>query len=326
MTVAHPPAISVYMSVHNTEPFLDQCVESILGQSETDLEFVIVDDASTDASSAMLRRWASRDSRIRLIASETRLGLVGGLSRAVEAARAPLCARMDADDISHRDRLARQRRVLEADPGVALVGTLASAIDSDGRPLKPRDRWPLLGGRRVPPFAHATAMFRRALFDEVGGYRAESWLWEDVDLCFRMAERGRILILTDALYAYRLYASSTTLEHIASETGHAFSRMLDAAGAAAGRAGEATGHRDAATLYYLAASRLWARLAPAGAPKLRDLRRLPLSVTTLKLLVLATWGRWSPGSLRAVLRAGIRLRDAAAGLWIADGAVEWRWR
>lgn len=330
--VPRRPSISVYMSVHNAGPYLDECVESILRQSEPDLEFLIVDDASTDGSRAVLQRWAGRDDRIKLIENERPLGLIGGLNLVVGAARASLCARMDADDVAHPDRLRRQRAVLDADPSVALVGALSKEIDSKGQPLRPRDRWRLIGPHRVPPFAHATVMFRRALFHELGGYRETTWLWEDADLCYRMARRGRVMVVPEALYFYRIHPGSTTLQH--TQTAVAVARMLDTVpettrnGHLRGgdEAGIGTGVcESAATLYYVGASRLWAGLTPPFVGSLRELRWLPPSTAALKVLALATWGRWSPSSLRTVLRCCIRLRDAAAGLWLAKGAaVEWR--
>jgi glycosyltransferase involved in cell wall biosynthesis len=329
------PSISVYMPVRNGEPYLDDCLASIVRQSDPRFELLVLDDGSNDGSRAILERWAGTDSRIRLIDAGRRLGLVGGLNRLVGEARAPLCARMDADDIAHSDRLRRQRDVLNGDPSVVLVGALAEDIDRQGRRLRPRDRWRLVRPGRVPPFAHPTVMFRRALFDEIGGYRESTWLWEDADLCYRMAARGRIMIVPDVLYFYRLHAGSTTLRNTDGRTTRAVSWMFAASrrskpqarlAAEAGEAEDGGPRRDAAALYYVAASRLWAGMPPAFVGRLRDLPRRPLAAA-LKLLVVATWGRWSPSSLRGALRRCIILRDAVAGLVLEEGApVEWRWR
>ena len=327
------PAISVYMSVHNAEPYLDACLASIVCQSDPDFEVLVIDDGSTDGSRTVLARWAGLDSRIRLIDSRRRLGLIGGLNLVVGEARAPLCARMDADDIARPDRLRRQREVLNADPSVVLVGTLSEGIDREGRRLRPRDRWRLIRPGRVPPFTHATVMFRRALFHEIGGYRELAWLWEDADLCYRMAAHGRIKILPEALYVCRMYDHSTTVRHSDERTLVAFTHMLEAAHDSKQQQRVPTKDEDedsagrrrtAAALFYVGASRLWAGVAPAVVGSLRDLPWWPPSVAALKVLVLATWGRWSPSSLRAVLRSCIRVRDAAAGFWLDEEvAVEW---
>ncbi len=131
------------MPVHNAQPFLDESVGSILNQTFADFEFVILDDGSTDGSTEALREWAQRDARIRLYESARNLGPAGSSNFVVERARAPLVARMDADDVSHPDRLRRQWEVLERRPDVALVGTLYEGIDARGRRVRPRDRWRL---------------------------------------------------------------------------------------------------------------------------------------------------------------------------------------
>ena len=327
------PSISVFMPVRDAAAYLDESVASILGQSHRDFEFVIVDDASTDGSREILRRWARTDRRIRLIESDRPLGVVAAPNLAVGESRAPLCARMDADDVAHPDRLRRQREVLDAEPSVVLVGALGDGIDAQGRPLRPRDRWRLLRPSPIPPLIHATMMFRRALFREVGGYRAECAIWEDVDLCRRLARRGRVMILPAALHRYRFHPGSTTVRDAqvlttAIQGMHdEFSRSRSGGQAPRARTARAPGGRgpSAEIVYYVGASRLWAGVVPPLTGRLRDLPWLPPTMAGLKLLVLATWGCWSPASLRATLRTGLALRDALAAFFLAgDAPVEWQ--
>ena len=162
------PLISVVMPVRNGTPYLAESIRSILVQTLDDFEFIILDDASTDRTPEILRDWAQRDSRIRLFRSPEQLGTVRAGNYVVHQARALVCARMDADDISHPDRLRRQWEVLQAHPQVLLVGTLWEGIDGQGRCVRPRDRWTL--GRRSPfaPFPHGSIMCRRDVFWEVG--------------------------------------------------------------------------------------------------------------------------------------------------------------
>ena len=110
--MTHGDHISVVMPVHNALPHLDAAVRSILDQTHANFEFVIFDDASTDGSAERLREWAARDSRIRLLEGQENLGPVGSSSLVVEQAKAPLIARMDADDVCDPDRLRRQVQVL----------------------------------------------------------------------------------------------------------------------------------------------------------------------------------------------------------------------
>jgi glycosyltransferase involved in cell wall biosynthesis len=108
---------------------------SILGQSLDDFELIILDDASTDGTGAALREWQRKDGRVRLIASARPLGLAGSSNRVVAEVRAPLIARMDADDIAHRDRLQRQWTP-------AWSGGRANGDPSDQRTACSRRLWP----------------------------------------------------------------------------------------------------------------------------------------------------------------------------------------
>ncbi len=129
------------MPVHNALPFLNQSIKSILEQTLTDFEFIILDDASTDGSSETLHKWAQRDARIQIHESNQRLGLSASSNAVVAKARAAIVARMDADDIAHPDRLRRQWEIIAARPDVAAVGTLCNGIDAAGREVRPRDRF-----------------------------------------------------------------------------------------------------------------------------------------------------------------------------------------
>lgn len=204
------PAVSVVMPVRDALPYLDECVRSILGQTFADFEFVILDDASTDGSADALRRWSRADARIRLFESREQLGLSGSSNFVVRRARAPLVARMDADDVAHPERLARQVEIFRGRAEVVLVGALSEGIDSRGARVRPRDRWRLARPSLFPPFPHSSAMFRRRVFEEVGGYREECARWEDQDLFLRMTRRGRTAVLPEALISYRYHASNST--------------------------------------------------------------------------------------------------------------------
>lgn len=151
------PLISVVMPVRNGMPYLAESIRSILLQTLEDFEFLILDDASTDETPRVLRGWARQDGRIRVI-GHSEPGLSRALNDLVREARAPVCARMDADDISHPDRLGRQWEVLHRSPDVALVGTLWEGIDEQGRRVRPRDRWGLLRGAPFAPFPHGSAV------------------------------------------------------------------------------------------------------------------------------------------------------------------------
>src|SRR4051812_1768744 len=128
------PRITVVMPVHNAGRFLDAAIRSIVTQTFSDFEFVIVDDGSTDESVESLQVWARQDHRIRLVVNDRCLGHAAASNLSVSHARAAYVARMDADDISHPERLAREWKVISKAHDVALVGSLSDGIDAEGQP------------------------------------------------------------------------------------------------------------------------------------------------------------------------------------------------
>src|SRR5882672_1519228 len=309
MNLTPNPLISVVMPVHNALPFLDESINSILEQTLSDFEFVILDDASTDDSLKLLREWSVRDKRIHLYEGNKRLGLSGSSNAVVAKARAPIVARMDADDIAHPDRLRRQWNVIESRPDVAVIGTLCNGIDRSGREVRPRDRWRLVRRSVYIPFPHGSAMFRRDVFDQVGGYDEKSNAGEDQDLFARMAARGLVLTLPDILYSYRYHSNNATLFNGAraitenhSQNGHAL-----------------------AAFYMLGAMRLWAGDPPQLLQPILEKKSLKWNPKTLMIVASALWGHVSPLSLRVFLRLSIRTRDLVASVKVKDGRTyEWR--
>jgi glycosyltransferase involved in cell wall biosynthesis len=297
------------MPVHNALPFLDESIRSILEQTLSDFEFVILDDASTDGSVELLREWSLRDRRIHLYESKERLGLSGSSNAVTSKARAPMVARMDADDIAHPERLRRQWNIIEGRPDVAVIGTLCNGIDARGREVRPRDRWRLVRRSVYVPFPHGSAMFRREVFDQVGGYNEASDGGEDQDLFSRMAARGRVLTLPDVLYSYRYHSSNATLLNGKRAVGENHSQNGDAL----------------AAFYMLGAMRLWAGDPPRLLEPMLEKKSLKWNLKTLMILASAIWGHISPSTLRVFLRSSIRARDLLASVRVKDGrAYEWR--
>jgi glycosyltransferase involved in cell wall biosynthesis len=308
MNLTKAPLISVVMPVYNALPFLDESIGSILKQTLTDFEFVILDDASTDGSVERLREWSRQDQRIRLHEGNKRLGLSGSSNAVVSLARAPVVARMDADDVAHPDRLRRQWNIIGDRPDVAVIGTLCNGIDAHGRVVRPRDRWRLVRHSAYIPFPHGSAMFRREVFDQVGGYRASDG-GEDQDLFSKMAACGRVLTLPDVLYSYRYHSSNATLFNGRRAVGENHSQNGSAL----------------AAFYMLGAMRLWAGDPPRLLKPMLGKKSLTWSPKTFMVLVSAIWGHVSPSTLRVFLRLSIRARDLLASVRVRDGRPhEWR--
>lgn len=227
------PTISVAMSVYNGERFLRAAIESVLSQSFSDFEFLIVDDGSGDASPAIILEYAERDSRIRPVLRENR-GLIVSLNEMVEQARAPLIARMDADDVCMPERFARQVEFLDSHPDYGVVGCWTLDIDENDQryPLHGRDHpvdhaafleaiahgWPLL--------CHPAAMMRRHVVREVGGYHAAFRHCEDYDLWLRLASVTKLGNIPERLIRYRHYPQQVSSRHITEQQiGAAVSRI-----------------------------------------------------------------------------------------------------
>ena len=205
------PRVSVLLPVRDGARFLREALDSVLAQTLTDFELLVVDDGSTDQTPQILA--SVRDERMRVIRQEP-LGLVAALNRAVAEARAPLLARMDADDVSLPDRLDRQVAYLDARPDVALVvvGTEASG---GTRIVLPDDDAALR--RRLllrNPFAHGAVAVRAEAVAHAGGYRADYGANEDYDLWRRIARDRQLGAVPEILYRYREHPGAVTRSRV----------------------------------------------------------------------------------------------------------------
>jgi glycosyltransferase involved in cell wall biosynthesis len=201
------------MAVFNDERFVADAVTSILGQTFTDFELIVVDDGSRDASAGIVASF--HDPRIRLIRQENR-GLAASLNRAIEEARGAYIARHDSDDLSHPDRLRQQLELLDVRPRVVLAGTNADVLDEEGELLAtsslPLEDAEMRVSLRTAsnPFIHGSVMFRRDVAVAAGLYRPEFKQAQDRDLWLRIAERGELANLPSPLYRWRMRRSNTS--------------------------------------------------------------------------------------------------------------------
>lgn len=213
------PRISVIMSVFNAEWHLADAIRSILDQTFTDFEFLIVDDGSRDGSAKIMDAFAAADSRIRVIRQENR-GLIASLNRMLDEARAPLVARMDADDISLPTRFERQVAFLNEHADHAVVGTNTHELDEQGTIFECTDLHPLdhpsiaRAMEHRSPICHPSVMMRRDAILAVGGYRLPYVHCEDYDLWLRLLERTRLANLPDRLLLYRRSPGQVSAQHV----------------------------------------------------------------------------------------------------------------
>jgi glycosyltransferase involved in cell wall biosynthesis len=214
------PSLSVLLPVRDAGAWLAPALESLWRQTHRDFEVIAVDDGSTDGSGERLERIAAREPRLRVVRTPPR-GLPAALAAAHALARAPILARHDADDVSHRERFAAQLAFLRSHRDVAVVGARLRLFPSHatGPGLRRWARWhnALLTHDSMArdalidsPLAHGTAMMRRGALERAGGWIERGWP-EDVDLWLRMLGAGaRLAKLPRVLYGWRQHASSAT--------------------------------------------------------------------------------------------------------------------
>lgn len=202
------------MPVRNGARWLTAAIESVLGQTVTDLELLVVDDGSDDTTPEILFSASRRDARVRVIRTEP-LGLVAALNRGIAEARAPLIARLDADDIALPQRLARQVAEMRDRPRLELLGSCAEIIGADGetkgRMRRPSHHKVLVRTLETEnPFIHSSVVFRTSTARCLGGYRAAFLAAEDYEFWIRLSEVGEIDNLSDALVQYRQHGDGVT--------------------------------------------------------------------------------------------------------------------
>lgn len=212
------PKITVLMPLFNGERFVREALESILGQTITDFELLIIDDGSSDASVRIVGDYD--DSRIRLIRNHENLGVTATLNRGIDLARGEYIARMDCDDISLPNRLAEQAAYLEQHPDCAMVAVMVTMMDENGNEIGAwlDDRKTGTGEsiRRFLPrancIAHPGIMIRKSILSRYR-YNERQRVAQDYDLWLRMAADGLVITkLEKPLLRYRVHTASITAQ------------------------------------------------------------------------------------------------------------------
>jgi glycosyltransferase involved in cell wall biosynthesis len=212
--LTNSPLISVLMSVHNGETYLAQAMDSILSQSFSSFEFLVINDASTDDTARILGDYAKRESRICLLSNQKNMGLAWSLNRGLEQANGQYIARMDADDISLPLRLEKQFSYMEEHPGVGVIGTAVEIIDAAGQVIcqrmYPSDpiviRWRLA---LENPLCHPTVMIRRSVLQDAS-YNSNLHTAQDYDLWCRLGLRTSFANLPQPLLRFRKHGANLT--------------------------------------------------------------------------------------------------------------------
>lgn len=204
------------MPVFNNEKYVVQAVESILNQTFSDFELIIVEDASSDRTTQIIQQFVKKDPRIRLVSNNSHLGIAASRNIGNSLALGEYIAVMDHDDVSLPERFEKQVNFLRAHPNIGVVGTNYSEIDENGYL---RDftshysetpgiiRWRMFFGIQ---FLHPTLMMRKEIIQEYHfTYKREFEICPDYDLIFNVSRNFNIANLSEVLYNYRRHGSNT---------------------------------------------------------------------------------------------------------------------
>ena len=209
------PNISVILPVYNGQMYLHEALESIVNQTYMDFELIAIDDGSKDLSLSILAECARHDKRVHVHSQSQNMGLAEALNLGLRLAQGKYVARMDSDDISLLDRLARQVDYLEKHPKIGVLGTQMRIIDQSGTVigqysvpvLHNQIAWALLFEHS---FAHPTVMLQKRLLEKAGGYNPLFYTAQDHELWTRLLWDTRFANLPETLLCYRSHHQSTS--------------------------------------------------------------------------------------------------------------------
>lgn len=212
------PLVSVVMSVYNEENYLKDTIESMLNQTMEDFEFIIINDGSEDKTQSILDKYKKIDYRIKLISNWKTLGIAKSTNIGIKNADGKYIAIMDAGDISHRQRLEKQTKYLEARNEVYILGTQGRWIDGEGKAIGIWKMPQNVDGNalyRTGGAIHPSIMARKALFDIIGPYDETLIMSQEFELYMRSLKNGlKMANLEDELICIRERRDGMTFKHM----------------------------------------------------------------------------------------------------------------
>jgi glycosyltransferase involved in cell wall biosynthesis len=199
------------MAVYNTAKYLHESIDSVLNQTFSDFEFIIINDGSNDKSLEIIKSYS--DKRIELI-NQTSTGLAKALNNGINKSKCKIIARMDADDIAISDRFKIQYEFISRNTEYVIVGSNAEIIDINGRhiyntslPIRDKEC-----KNKLPenPFIHPSIMFRKDAFNKAGQYSEKMLTGQDYVLINRMSKYGQFYNIETPLIKYRIVPHSNS--------------------------------------------------------------------------------------------------------------------
>ena len=212
------PAVSVLMTAYNVQKYIGLAIESILSQTFSDFEFIILDDASTDRTWQIIQDYSKNDSRITALKNETNLGISASRNRLVSIAKGKYIVWQDADDISLLPRLEKQYQFMEANPQVGICGGWLHFFNQDRnisiRKYRSQDADLRRRIFRYSPVAQPAAIIRKDALEKTGRYDESLAVAEDLDMSFRLGRDCQFANLPEIIVKYREHSGSTTYKKI----------------------------------------------------------------------------------------------------------------
>lgn len=216
--------VSVVMPAFNAEEFIEEAIDSVLNQTFKDFEFIIIDDSSTDSTSAIIKKYQAKDGRIIYVTNKHAKGVTGALNTGLEIAKGEYIVRMDTDDISLPERLKTQVQFMDEHKEIGLAGSWYELMGSKtGIKELPTDNklikcTMLLHGA----LAHPTVIFRRKLFEDYNlNYNPKYVYGQDLDLWIRASKITEITNIPEVLIKYRIYDKNVGSSHSAEQSRNA---------------------------------------------------------------------------------------------------------
>lgn len=201
--------VSIIMTVYNDEKYVSETINSILKQSYKNFEFLIYDDASTDDSLKLIKKFEALDKRIKVFSGK-KLGRAKALNFLVNNSKGRFIANIDSDDPSLKERISRQVEFLYKNPHIVLVGTGTELIDNDGKKIGeiyPEKTFNKIKNQMAysNPFIHSSVMIRKDKLIEVGSYNENLFAFIDYELWIRLLKKYKASNLQETLIQKRIH-------------------------------------------------------------------------------------------------------------------------
>jgi len=207
------PDLSIVMPVYNSASYVAEAIESVLSQTFTNFELIIINDASTDGSTELLETF--KDDRLRIFTNDDNKGIVFSRNRGLNEARGNFIAQFDSDDIARHDKFEKQLDFLKQNPDFGMVGSWVRMIDNEGKLMA--QTWKLPAKPHLIPaimlfrnyFVQSTVVVRKEALP-TGGYKSGYDVVEDYKMWIEIAQNNKVWNLPEYLVNYRVHGSSAT--------------------------------------------------------------------------------------------------------------------